>query len=1062
MLRHLTLIASALLALSLGAAELSATGNLLTNADFSEGRSGWWSSTSKTMVAAGCTQRPENGRWVADIPEVQDAESTGVLLGNGVKLERGRTYRLSYTLTLEKPGTMRHLYQMSKKPHRPLGLVENVPVTAGTNDVVTTFTCALPDPGMPAHITFNLSRLTGRVAISDFALQEIATLPVSHLNSSWTAFIDVKPPASSASVPASLEGTNGLPVSPQMVELANGGIDVAALNNGVFRTRARAVLFNEFTSTGPAVMQVGVSADWWMDVSVNGKPVYSTLARGNGSHQYSPNDHVIELPVEEGRNVLAVQILSGSKGWRLVCGTPDPPITYTANDEWKAVDMASTQIAEGSALDLSSLVDTPAGRHGRVAIGDDGSLVFTDVPGQPIRMLGFNGFPSSIWTIPDNEAFRSQVRLFARAARRQGYCLFRVHGLLDRWLCLGATEDMSIQPKQLDRWDYLLSEFKREGIYCHLVIFSFGLYERSAARATTFEERDKHKLHLYLGGEWERTRFRYGAETLLNHVNPYTGLAWKDDPAIAFVEFYNEQELGLERMGKTLVTFPETRAFLEREWRTWLVARHGNDVPPQLLEELNGTALADAPVPQVHDRQSELANQFALFRMHIATQSAEWCEQVIRGIGYAGLTTQYNASKKLGESAVRWRVSQVTDMHAYYRHPIGGWGAAGTHVNQNSSLADAAGYWRNMNSTRLSGRPFIVSEFNHCFWNPYQHEGGLVFGAYAALQGFSALQIHSGPVTLAADRPKVGSFTCGASPVVRASEFLSACLFRRGDVAPAAHRVELVVPEKTLTTGGTSLGAVSTEQSKLALMTGFSLAFPWADRAPGTAVGRTPDMRLLPSGVAQVDAQDWFVNVIESPDGNFSLADAVTQMKSRGLLPTANTSNPAAGIYQSDTGEIVMRSLEHLLKVTTPRTEAVSLEAGKSEAVGVLEVESSSVPACIALCSVSGEPLATARRMVLVYSTEMVNTDMVVGYDRRLMKNTGRSPALMRCGKLSVTLTRTDTADLSVYALGYDGRRREQVATSRTDKGIRIRLDTAALADGPTPFFELVHVGRRP
>jgi len=199
--------------------------------------------------------------------------------------------------------------------------------------------------------------------------------------------------------------------------------------------------------------------------------------------------------------------------------------------------------------------------------------------------------------------YSAQVKRFAQAARRQGYSLFRVHGLLDRWLCLNATDDMSIQPKQLDRWDILLSELKREGIYCHLVIFSFGLYERSSVYRTTFDERDKHKLHLYLGGEWERTRFRYGAETLLNHVNPYTGLAWKDDPAIAFVEFYNEQELGLVRMGKTLETFPETRAFLEGKWRAWLLSRHGDDVPRKLRAELRNTLLASAPLPPPPNRE---------------------------------------------------------------------------------------------------------------------------------------------------------------------------------------------------------------------------------------------------------------------------------------------------------------------------------------------------------------------------------------------------------------------------------------------------------------------------
>lgn len=1034
---------------------LSAAENLLTNGDFGKGTTGWWSGMSAEMRAAGGSQGVEKDRWVAVIPDTVARGSAGVLVGRSINLESGKIYRLTYTLSVEKGGTMRHLYQMSRKPYHSLGLEENVPVEPGTTDISATFQCSRPADA-PAHITFNLSKLKGKVAIGNVGLEEAVRLTVSALNKQWTVFADVTAPVSVSAVPTVLAGTKGAPISPAQASLETGVIDVAKLNGGRFRARARALLFNEFTSPAPGAMEVGFSANGWMAIRINGKEILNTLEGGSVSGKLTPNDHVVDLPVQEGKNVLAVEILSGANGWSLVCGTPEPPITYVANGEWKAVDMSHVQVQEGSALDLSALVDKPAGKHGRVMIGEGGDLVFADAPGQPVRMLGFNGFPSGIWKEPDGEVFRSNVKLFAEAARRQGYSLFRVHGLLDRTLCEGATEDMSIQPDKLDRWDFLLSQLKREGIYCHLVIFSFGLYERSAQRETTFAERDKHKLQLYLGGEWERKRFRYGVETVLNHVNPYTGLAWKDDPAVAFVEFYNEQELGLDRMGKAISDFPDAKAYLEREWQKWLCARHSTLLPPALAAELKGKSLGAAPLPSFNDRTSELANEFALFRMHVSAECAKWCERVVRDTGYEGLTTQYNASKKIGDSAVRWEVSQVVDMHAYYRHPIGGWGTAGNTVKQDSSLADSAGYWRSANSTRLSGRPFIVSEFNHCFWNPYQHECGLVFGAYSALQGFSALEIHSGPVTLEVGTPKVESFTCAASPVVRASEFLSACLFRRGDVMRAKRRVELVVPEEALNKSATSLGAVSTEQSRLGLMTGFSLSFPWAGRMEKTTGGGRADLRLLPAGVAAVNAQDWFVDVVESKDGDFSLADTARKMKTMGILSPENISDPENGVFQSDTGEITMRSREHLMKVKSPRTEAVTLEANKRETVGALTVERSSVAACVAVCSATPEPIAVSGRMVLLYSTDMVNTGMVVGPDREMMKDTGKGPALMRSGKLSVTLTCKDPEHVSLYALGFDGGRREKLPMSVVDGQLRIQIDVATLADGPTPFFELV------
>jgi len=164
----------------------------LTNSDFAQGTEGWWSGTSKTMAAAGCKQGVEEGRWVAHIPDSGCTEATGILFGHEVNLEGGRTYRLSYTLTTERPGTMRHLYQLSDRPWSPLGLVADVPVPAGTTEVEASFTCSRVDAD--AHLTFNLSRLAGKVVIGNVRLEEIAELPVSALGESWLVFADVEAP----------------------------------------------------------------------------------------------------------------------------------------------------------------------------------------------------------------------------------------------------------------------------------------------------------------------------------------------------------------------------------------------------------------------------------------------------------------------------------------------------------------------------------------------------------------------------------------------------------------------------------------------------------------------------------------------------------------------------------------------------------------------------------------------------------------------------------------------------------------------------------------------------
>ena len=102
----------------------------------------------------------------------------------------------------------------------------------------------------------------------------------------------------------------------------NGRSTWQSSTTGHLRSGARALLFNEFTSPGLAVMEIGFSANWRMAIYLNGEQVYSTLAAGNGSYKFVPNDHVVELAIPKGPNVLAVEVLSGNKGWQFICGTP--------------------------------------------------------------------------------------------------------------------------------------------------------------------------------------------------------------------------------------------------------------------------------------------------------------------------------------------------------------------------------------------------------------------------------------------------------------------------------------------------------------------------------------------------------------------------------------------------------------------------------------------------------------------------------------------------------------------------------------------------------------------
>jgi hypothetical protein len=152
-----------------------------------------------------------------------------------------------------------------------------------------------------------------------------------------------------------------------------------------------------------------------------------------------------------------------------------------------------------------------------------------------------------------------------------------------------------------------------------------------------------------------------------------------------------------------------------------------------------------------------------------------------------------------------------------------------------------------------------------------------------------------------------------------------------------------------------------------------------------------------------------------------------------------------------------MRTKENLLKIATRRSEAVALEAGKGERVGALNVAASSVPALVAACSMdkSDAALESSKRVVLIYSTYAVNSGMTLSADRSTLVDIGKLPVLLRGGKLDLTLKNSNGAKCSLYALDFDGSRRERLPFEFKNGLLKISLDTAKLKDGPTVFFEL-------
>ncbi|MFX8968946.1 hypothetical protein ABTN10_19970, partial [Acinetobacter baumannii] len=71
-----------------------------------------------------------------------------------------------------------------------------------------------------------------------------------------------------------------------------------------------------------------------------------------------------------------------------------------------------------------------------------------------------------------------------------------------------------------------------------------------------------------------------------------------------------------------------------------------------------------------------------------------------------------------------------------------------------SSFESGLAYIRAIAAARWFGKPFLVTEYDHLFWNPYRYEAGLAMPAYAGLQRWDMICRHGhGPIVLGYGEP---------------------------------------------------------------------------------------------------------------------------------------------------------------------------------------------------------------------------------------------------------------------------------------------------------------------
>ncbi len=496
-------------------------------------------------------------------------------------------------------------------------------------------------------------------------------------------------------------------------------------------------------------------------------------------------------------------------------------------------------------LDFSHLLDAPAGKHGFVKI-KEGHLYFQD--GIRARFLGFNIATRS--NTPDHATAEKLAERFASL----GVNVIRLHAadapIGDDACSWSSCREAPLldyekgtsrlfNPEGLDRFDYLAAKLKEKGIYLHIDL----IVARDFVEGDQLDHPGRvvscTKRYPMYNGRLIELQKEYARE-LLCHVNPYTGLALKDDPAVITVQINNEESaikgnMGADqseamkpyreevahRFGDFLLMKYHTRECLAQAWTYDGVCALGEEEDPAqgTVRGIEGGFYQSVNEPMGEWAAAEGSARYA-----------DWMEFGIRmNRGFyrdfkdyllsLGVKVPIVASNLMAGAADVYGHTDgdLMENNSYFNHPLlpvqnDTYLVAGpTEYVSTNPLTMQTGVG-SMATTLLSlasvaivaGKPFMLSEWNEYGLHPFHSTAFVQTVAYACLNDWDGLILYNYHTSEKPDDQPADEirniFDAYNDPAVIGQWGFMASLFLKGLVAPAKGQADVVYTQNDLLT----------------------------------------------------------------------------------------------------------------------------------------------------------------------------------------------------------------------------------------------------------------------
>lgn len=616
-------------------------------------------------------------------------------------------------------------------------------------------------------------------------------------------------------------------------------------------------------------------------------------------------------------------------------------------------------------LDLSFLYEDekPAGKHGFLTVKGD-RFVFED--GHEARFWG------TLFNSAANFPTHDYSEKVARRLAKFGVNMVRLHQMDAEWAtpnifqCTRGrlrVDSLSFDPESMDRLDYLIHCLRQEGIYIYLDQLSHRTFKSGDGVDNAFELPIAAAPYSNFDPRLIDLQKKYSHD-LWTHINPYTGLAYKDDPAIALTEFANENDL----FTRTRNLEPY-RSRLEERYRAW-AKRRDISLPEEPID------FDQATVPLVQFL-TELQNQYY-----------DQMYAYLREVGVRIPVTGSNWSLGSIHQAAAAGDLDFADSHAYWDM----W--SDTRGTNRPLVAEPKDHMLvDLSHRRLLDKPFFVSEWGVTWPNEWRATTPLSMAAHAALQGWNGLTIHTYRYRTTSPVDRMGgvllngvgyrlNFDTFNDPAKFGLFYHGALLFRRGDVDQAKSTVGIRVSQEQIDMPDTS-----------------------------ASLGRVIAHQRIPALDALVEQHRCGLLL----PGHDAPADQV-------IPATASAAPVPDGVLRADTGQIGRDPGRRIGWIDTPRTKAGYGFLGTSDPLLLdgLTLTVKTPFAVIAISSLTDEPIHTSRNLLLTAVGRADNSGAVYSEDHTRRLEIGHAPVLIEVIHAVIEL-QTDQPFLKVFSIDPEG-----------------------------------------